>query len=263
MNNDDTNQLSSDNDKTVTATAENPTIIQSIGANGVLLGIFALISTAIIAGTQLVTADKIAEQKRQAQLKALYQIIPRDRHDNDLLTHNISLQDIQLGLRKEKPLFLATKDQQLVALIYSATARDGYSGDIDFIVGININDSSIAGVRVLSHKETPGLGDKVDLRKSDWILGFDGRSLGNPDFSQWTVKKDGGEFDGFTGATITPRAVTQSIASVLKYHHQNQAQLIKRFATQQDDSQASSKPVLSRPELSRPELSSSELINPR
>lgn len=84
------------------------------------------------------------------------------------------------------------------------------------IVGVN-RDGTIAGARVLSHKETPGLGDKVELSKSNWILGFDGRSLQNPQASQWKVKKDGGEFDQFTGATITPRAVVQQIKRVLEF----------------------------------------------
>lgn len=226
-----------------------PTLLQSISSNGVLLGLFALISTAIIAGTQLSTADKIAEQKRQAQLKALYQIIPRERHDNDLLESSIGLQSTELGLRVEKKLFLATKNAQPITLIYPVTAREGYSGDIDFVIGINVSDASIAGVRVLSHKETPGLGDKVDLRKSNWILAFNGRSLGNPDFEQWTVKKDGGDFDGFTGATITPRAVIKSIASALKYHHQNQEVLLKQFLSVQKKLQSNSASTSSNPTL--------------
>ncbi|MBT8149735.1 MAG: RnfABCDGE type electron transport complex subunit G, partial [Gammaproteobacteria bacterium] len=106
---------------------------------------------------------------------------------------------------------------------YPATARDGYSGDIDYIVGINLADNSIAGVRVLGHRETPGLGDDIEVRKSNWIKSFNGKRLGRPELARWTVKKDGGVFDGFTGATITPRALVTSVARVLQYHAQHGA----------------------------------------
>lgn len=208
---------------------KSPSIVSSISSNSILLGLFALISTAIIAGTHLGTADNIAEQKRLAQLKALYQIVPRDQHDNDLLKDKITLKVDVLGHRKTKAIFLAKLQDKATTLIYPATARDGYSGDIDFIVGINISDGSIAGVRVLSHKETPGLGDKVDSRKSDWILDFNNRRLGDPDSDGWAVKKDGGVFDAFTGATITPRALIRAIATTLSYHHQNVDRLLKEF----------------------------------
>ncbi len=206
-----------------------PTLGVSISRNGILLGLFALLSTAIIAATYLGTADKITEQKRQARLKALYQVVPRDQHDNDMLTDSIEINSAELGHRKTGSILLATYHGAPLALIYPVTAREGYSGDIDIIVGVNIKDSSVAGVRVLNHKETPGLGDKVDVRKSSWVLNFEGHSLGHPDIEGWAVKKDGGIFDGFTGATITPRAVVSSVASVLKYHHQNVSEILKRI----------------------------------
>ena len=205
----------------------------SISTNSAILGFFALLCTAIIASTYLSTEEKIDKQKRQAQLKALYQIVPKQQHDNDMLQDNIVFEDQALGHRKEQTLFLAKKalsgEQQPLTLIYPVTARDGYSGDIDFIIGINVSDGSIAGVRVIKHKETPGLGDKVDLRKSDWVLDFNGHSLGDPDSEGWTVKKEGGIFDGFTGATITPRAVIASIEKTLRYHHLNADKLIEQF----------------------------------
>ncbi|MGB1192190.1 MAG: electron transport complex subunit RsxG [Pseudomonadales bacterium] len=205
----------------------------SISTNSAILGFFALLCTAIIASTYLGTEEQIDKQKRQAQLKALYQIVPKQQHDNDMLQDNIIFEDQALGHRKEQTLFLAKKalsgQQQPLTLIYPVTARDGYSGDIDFIIGINVSDGSIAGVRVIKHKETPGLGDKVDLRKSEWVLDFNGHSLGDPDSEGWTVKKEGGIFDGFTGATITPRAVIASIENTLRYHHLNVDRLIEQF----------------------------------
>ena len=210
-------------------TSEAPTLFGSIRGNGLRLGVFALTCTAVIAGTAALTEQRIAEQQRQAQLKALYQIVPADAHDNDLLADQRQLKIEELGHREPRSFYLARRDEQATTLIYPATARDGYSGDIDFIVGINLADGSVAGVRVLQHRETPGLGDKIDARKSDWINDFAGKRLGSPPLEQWTVSKDGGVFDAFTGATITPRAVTVSIANTLRYHHQHIEALLDRF----------------------------------
>ena len=130
-----------------------------------------------------------------------------------------------LGLRSDKSIYVARQDGTAIAVILPVTAPDGYSGDIDLIVGIN-GDGSVAGVRTLAHRETPGLGDKVDLKKSDWILSFDGRSLSDPPPARWKVKKDRGAFDQFTGATITPRAVTAAVRRSLEYFHAHRAQLL-------------------------------------
>ena len=196
-------------------------LLQSISRNAVLLGLFALACTGFIAATFLGTEQDIIEQQRAARLKALLEIIPAKQHNNDLLQDNIELFTDQLGHRKPRRLFLALKNDQPVALIYPATARDGYSGDIHYIVGVNLKDNGVAGVRVLSHRETPGLGDGIEVRKSAWIKSFNGKSLGQPAAEEWTVKKDGGVFDGFTGATITPRALVTSVAGVLRYHTQH------------------------------------------
>src|SRR5690606_31438763 len=167
----------------------------------------------MLAGVNEGTKERIAQEVRIAQQRALYEIVPQSRIDNDLLMDTQAIPaeawDL-LGLPNGGEVYLARQDGEIVALIIPATAPDGYSGEIGMIVGVN-RDGTIAGARVLSHKETPGLGDKVELSKSNWILGFDGRSLQNPQASQWKVKKDGGEFDQFTGATITPRAVVQQI----------------------------------------------------
>ncbi|MGB5323943.1 MAG: electron transport complex subunit RsxG [Pseudomonadales bacterium] len=216
-------------------TGTSKTLLKSIGANGVLLGVFALACTALIAATFLGTKDNIDEQQRKARLRALYEVVPVTRHDNDLLADNMALFDEALGHRKEQRLFLASRENRPVALIYPATARDGYSGDIRYIVGINLADSSVAGVRVLQHRETPGLGDGIELRKSRWITSFDGKRLGKPPIARWTVKKNGGDFDAFTGATITPRALVKSVAGVLQYHEQYGAQLAATLLQQKRD----------------------------
>lgn len=191
---------------------------QSITRNSILLGMFAIATGTLLAGSYLLTKDRIAEEARKAEEKALLQIVPRERHDNSMLDDTLPVgpQITELGLRNDKRIYLAKKGSNVVAAIIPATARDGYSGDIDLIVGVNA-DGSVAGVRTLSHKETPGLGDKVDLAKSDWILGFDGKSLSSPEPNRWAVKKDKGDFDAFTGATITPRSVVAATRRVLEY----------------------------------------------
>ena len=195
---------------------------RSITRNSILLALFAACTTALIAGTQLLTKSDIAEQKRQAEEKALLQVVPRSRHDNSMLDDTIPVgpQDVRLGLREEKQIYVAREKGEVIAVIIPATARDGYTGDIELIVGVN-RDGTIAGVRALAQRETPGLGDKVDLKKSDWMLGFNGRSLTNPKLAGWAVKKDNGVFDEFTGATITPRAVVTAIRKVLQFAQAN------------------------------------------
>lgn len=201
---------------------------QSITRNSVLLALFAVCTTLLIAGTFLSTRDQIALEKRHAEEKALLELVPRERHDNSMLDETIAVgpEATGLGLREGKRIYIARQGGDIVAAIIPATAPDGYTGEIDLIVGVNV-DGSIAGVRALSHRETPGLGDKVDIRKSDWILGFNGRSLANPDVSGWAVKKDKGVFDQFTGATITPRAVVAATLRVLQYAQANRATLFE------------------------------------
>ena len=213
------------------STANNSSLLQSIMLNGAALGGFAFICTIIIALTYINTADNIKQQKKLAQLKALYQIVPKNFHDNDLLTDNINLHVEQLGHRHAQTIYLAKQQGQPTVIVYPVTTTDGYSGDISYIIGVNIDDNSIAGVRVVSHQETPGLGDKIELRKSPWILSFNDLSLENTQAEDWTVKKNGGRFDGFTGATITPRSVTRSVARTLNYHQQFIDQLLKKIAT--------------------------------
>lgn len=194
----------------------------SISKNSLLLGIFALITAAIVAATQLGTEDRIAAAEKAAAQKALLEIIPQDRHNNDLLLDTRTIPQpywAGLGLKKGGEINIARNHGKAVAAIVPAVAPDGYNGDIKLIIGINA-DGTIAGVRALSHNETPGLGDKVDIKKSDWILGFNGKSLNEPVAEKWTVKKDGGEFDQFTGATITPRAVVNQVKRALQYFDQ-------------------------------------------
>jgi electron transport complex protein RnfG len=199
---------------------------QSITRNSLLLAIFAVCTTLLISTTYLQTRDNIALQKRKAEEKALLQIVSRERHNNSMLDDTIAVgpEAAGLGLREEKRIYIARQNGEVIAAIIPAVAPDGYTGAVDLIIGVN-TDGTIAGVRALSHKETPGLGDKVDIRKSDWVLGFNGHSLTNPAVDGWAVKKDKGVFDQFTGATITPRAVVAATLRALQFAEANRETL--------------------------------------
>lgn len=193
---------------------------KSISKNSLILGAFAAITAGLIASTFLGTKDRISAAERQAAQKALFEVVPQERHDNDLLNNTLQLsaqQQEQLHLAEDEKIHIAEYEDKTVAWVIPVVAPDGYSGDIKLIVGVNA-DGTVAGVRVLRHKETPGLGDQIELNKSDWILEFNGKSLDNPTADQWAVKKDGGEFDQFTGATITPRAVVKAVKTALQFY---------------------------------------------
>ena len=194
----------------------------AMSRSSLLLAGFAALTAAVVAGTYLGTRDRIAAAERAAQEKALLEIMPRRLHDNSMLDDRLTLPagDPLLRLETEKDLYIARRDGTARAALVPARAPDGYSGAIELLVGV-WRDGSIAGVRVLRHRETPGLGDAIDHRKSDWIEEFVGRSLGDPPRERWTVQRDGGAFDQFTGATITPRAVVRATARVLEYVESN------------------------------------------
>lgn len=197
---------------------------QSISKNSIVLGIFAIVTAGALALTNMGTQNRIASAERAAQQKALFEVLPENTHDNDLLNDVIPVPQknwAQLGLLSEGKIHRARQQGSITALIVPATAHDGYSGDIDMIVGVN-RDGTIAGVRILRHKETPGLGDKIELKKHQWILNFSGKQLGVPIVEEWKVKKDGGAFDQFAGATITPRAVVRQVKQVLEFVAANQ-----------------------------------------
>ena len=224
-------------------------IFQSMGKNSLLLAVFALITAVILASTERLTEDRIAESERLAAQKALFEIIPVERHNNDLL---MDIQPIPekywstLGLESGGDIHIARLDEEPVAAIIPSITPEGYSGDIAMIVGVNF-DGSIAGVRVVEHRETPGLGDKVDLRKSDWILSFNGKSLSNPKPDAWNVKKEKGDFDQFTGATITPRAVIHQIAKTLEYFSQDKERLLNTLNSSYNELSSTNQSTIEQP----------------
>lgn len=203
---------------------------QSIRKNSALLAGFAAITAGLIALTFQVTAGRIAEAERRAAQRALFELVPESRHDNDLLSDTLVVPEAEakaLNMSEPRLIHVARQNGEPVALIIPTAAPDGYSGEIRLLVGVNV-DGSIAGVRVLRHNETPGLGDKIELAKDSWILSFDGKSLANPAGESWTVKKDGGDFDQFAGATITPRAVVKQVKRVLQYTQEQRETLLEK-----------------------------------
>ena len=194
---------------------------ESIGKPAVLsagaLLLVAVIGTALLTAVYHLTAERISEEERRVVQRQLTQILPADEYDNVLLDDRFSFTDEARFPRGQTVVaYRARRGGQPVAVILRFRAVDGYNGDIQLLAGIRA-DGSLSGVRVISHKETPGLGDDIEIEKSDWVRGFDGKSLTRPFAAGWAVKKDGGEFDQFTGATITPRAVVKAVRLALEY----------------------------------------------
>lgn len=194
---------------------------------GLILAAFAIVATSLVTLTEENTRDKIIENERQTLLAAINALVDVDDYNNDILTDTITLaQTKQLGTNEDSTVYRARMDKTPVAAVFTAITPNGYNGKIKLLVGVYF-DGSLAGVRVINHKETPGLGDKINVKKADWILKFKGLSLRNPDESKWKVKKDGGDFDQFTGATITPRAVVTAVKKALQYYEKNRDTLYK------------------------------------
>jgi len=188
---------------------------------GLSLAFFALLSVLLVAVTNSLTKDKIIENQAMMLLAALNEVVPAHRYDNDLASSKIILTAQDTGFINDTPVYLATLNGTPSTAIFEVTTFKGYSGAITILIGINASDQTLSGVRIVKHKETPGLGDKMETRKSNWVLAFDGKSLNNPSMNDWQVKKDGGNFDQFTGATITPRAIVNAIKSTLIYAQSN------------------------------------------
>ncbi len=203
---------------------------KSMLRNGLILAIFAFFCTALVALVDRQTFDKIKEQQQLELKRVLHQIIPDTLHDNELIEHCILIHNEEvLGIDSPLPSYIASMKEKPVAIAMETVAPDGYSGNIRLIIGIS-TEGEVLGVRTLSHAETPGLGDKIELRKSDWVLGFNGMFLLSEDDTRWNVKKDGGDIDQFTGATITPRAYVKAIKRALVYFNANKDRLLARPA---------------------------------
>lgn len=191
-------------------------MFDAIRRNGLILALFACVSTGMVAFVNALTKDRIQQQQDQQLSSILQQVIPADYHDNNLTQSCILVTDPRLGSSQPMTAYLASLNGQPSAIAIETIAPDGYSGAIKVIAGMDYANT-LLGVRVLAHQETPGLGDKMDLRISDWVLSFDNKSLTADNQSQWAVRKDGGQFDQFTGATITPRAIVKAVKQAMLF----------------------------------------------
>ena len=198
---------------------------KSMMIHGVILGIFCLGFGLMLAVTDRLTEKDIVARALEDRLNSLSQVIPESIHDNNLVTDAIVMKDAQ---GNEITVYRATQSGKVTGLAYEIFGS-GYAGKIKLMLGIDA-EGKVLGVRVLAHKETPGLGDKIETKKGDWILRFTGLSIGNPPVEKWKVKKDGGQFDQFAGATITPRGVVKAIREGLEFFTANKTQMMNMDA---------------------------------
>ena len=197
-----------------TPVPDRPSYFDRVGYQaGFLAGICCLMAGLILVGHGS-THERIEQALRDDKLQMLTEVIPPAMHNNDLLDDAIELPALAEATGSGT-IYIAKQDDNIVGYAFTA-ASEGYSGVINMIMGLD-SQGNILGVRVVSHNETPGLGDKIELAKDDWILSFNQLSLANTARNQWAVKKDGGQFDQFTGATITPRAVVRGILQGLDF----------------------------------------------
>ncbi len=186
------------------------TMLRAVG----LLVAVAVAGVAVVSFTHLQTRDEIETRRQEQGLRQLEAVLPAAMYTNNPAEETVTVQDRRLGTEDAVTAWRARRNGEPVAVILAVTAPDGYSGPIELLVAIRA-DGTVAGVRVLEHRETPGLGDAIESDRSDWLQEFEDRSLGDPPGDSWTVRQRGGEFDGITGATITARAVIQAVGRAL------------------------------------------------
>ncbi|RIX43510.1 MAG: electron transport complex subunit RsxG [Rhodocyclales bacterium GT-UBC] len=202
-----------------------------------ILFVFVIIFTGLLSGAYQWTKPSIEASAAEEKMRLVDEVLPRSEYDNALLEDSLALPATpELGLSETSTLYRARRDKQPAALIFEAVAPDGYAGKIRLIMAVRA-DGKVAGVRVTQHKETPGLGDYVEVKKDKnkarpWITQFNGMGLSEVTDKAWKVKKDGGEIDYYAGATVTPRAVTKAILKAVKWTEANRDRLFAEGVSQ-------------------------------
>ncbi|MES9852823.1 MAG: electron transport complex subunit RsxG [Candidatus Thiodiazotropha sp. L084R] len=212
------------------STPQEPSYRKRVGYQAVLLGGFSTLATALLVAGNIATKDDIKARQKEDLLRSLNQVIPAQHYNSDLLHQPLSMSDDK---GHDLTVYRGLQGMQVSALAYEVVGQ-GYAGDIRLIMGVNAK-GEILGVRVLSHAETPGLGDKIETAKDDWIFSFNDLSLQTTTIQEWHVKKDGGQFDQFSGATITPRAVVTAIHGGLTFFDAHKDELLKPPVINTDD----------------------------
>lgn len=208
--------------------------LSSLRRNGLLLAAVAMLAASLLAAIDHWARPRLEFNRAEALRAELGELVPPTLHDQPLDQGVAVLRAEALGQGEQK-LYRALLKGKVTAVLITAVAADGYNGAIRLLLAVSA-DQEILGVRVLEHRETPGLGDAIERRKSDWVDGFAGRSLVDPASAGWAVRKDGGQFDQFTAATITPRAVVGAVKRALEYVEQHHQQL---FAVESADHEQS------------------------
>ena len=194
---------------------------QPIWKSGITLAIVAAFCTSLVAFTWQLTADRIEANKKEWLERSLQPALAGLFFDSPVTESMIIIQaPHDLPGSEDAVIYRVFSGEDPVAALFVVSARDGYAGPIRFLVGISM-EGTVTGVRVLEHRETPGLGDRIETMKSDWVLQFDGHSLQNPAPEHWKIKDDGGQFDQLTGASVTPRAIIKAIKQTLQYFDGN------------------------------------------
>ena len=191
------------------------------------LALLAAALTAVVALVASVTRERIVHNEQAWIRQRLDALVAPATHDNDLLTDSIAVTAPDLlGSAQPVRIYRARRAGAPVAAVIRAIAPDGYRGPIELLVAIG-PDGRLIGVQVIRHDETPGLGDAFESRDVHWLDRFRGRSLTDPPSTRWTVRRDGGDFDAFTGATITPRAIVKAVRNTLDYYQRNSKQIFE------------------------------------
>lgn len=175
-----------------------------------------VLAVSVMIGIYLLTIDTITNNNKIKTKHLLEQVLPIPNNNQIIYNKLVITSNKQLPSTIPVIIYIIKTNQKLVGVIFHFATPSGYSGPIELLIGINA-DNTVSGVRVINHKETPGLGDKMETKNSDWIYSFNGRSINNQNSNQWAIKKDGGDFDAWTGASITPRAIVKAVAQALTY----------------------------------------------
>ena len=206
---------------------------QGILVSGMTLTLIAAICTVLVAATYQFTVERIADNQRAFLEQSLEPALSGVFYDNSVIESKLIIPvPHRLPGSDAAVVYRAYAEDRPAAALFVVTARDGYAGPIRLLIGISA-DGVVTGVRVLEHRETPGLGDRIDSSRSDWVLQFAGRSMINPNIDGWAIKRDGGQFDQLTGASVTPRAVIKAITATLVYFDAHRDELFVPPATEE------------------------------
>jgi electron transport complex protein RnfG len=208
---------------------------QGIFKTGATLAMIAAICTALVAATYQATHERIAANEKALLEQSLQPALAGLFYDSGVSESRLVIKPPHdLPGNDAAVIYRVFAGEEPVAALFAVTARDGFSGPIRILVGVSY-DGTISGVRILQHRETPGLGDKIDSQRSDWVFQFDGRSMGDPVAAGWAIKPDGGEFDQLTGASITPRAVIKAIRDTLIYFEANRDEIFRVVPSEEQE----------------------------